>query len=481
MSINGTMMQYFEWYLEEDASLWNKLTNNAKNLHDAGITALWLPPAYKGANGVHGVGYTAYDLYDLGEFDQKGSVPTKYGTKAEYIKAIKACKKAGMEVYADIVLNHKIGADDKEMVSAIECRGDNREVTTSGEENIEVWTIFNFPGRKGKYSKFTWNHTHFDGTDWDNTTKKSSIYLFKGKNWENDVDEENGNYDYLMGADIDFDNKEVIDELTSWGKWYYDQTGVSGFRLDAVKHIKADFYRDWVPAMREHIGKDAFVVGEYWHKQVGAMENYLQEVNGVMSLFDVPLHFNFHYASKDGAGYDLRKILDGSLVAENPTHAVTFVDNHDTQPGQALESFVNSWFKPHAYAITLLRQSGYPCVFYGDYVGIPHNNVPAVGYELEELLKLRKDYAYGEQCDYFDDYHCIGWTRCGDAEHENSGLAVVLSTKYEHEKTMYVGKENAGKIYVNVIGDINREILISEDGMGVFPVLDGRISAWIKK
>ena len=43
-----------------------------------GVTALWLPPAYKGAGGDKDVGYGVYDLYDLGEFNQKGSVPTKY-------------------------------------------------------------------------------------------------------------------------------------------------------------------------------------------------------------------------------------------------------------------------------------------------------------------------------------------------------------------------------------------------------------------
>ena len=54
---------------------------------------LWLPPAYKGADGAEDSGYTVYDLYDLGEFDQKGSVRTKYGTKDEYVAAIKELKK----------------------------------------------------------------------------------------------------------------------------------------------------------------------------------------------------------------------------------------------------------------------------------------------------------------------------------------------------------------------------------------------------
>ena len=103
-------------------------------------------------------------------------------------------------------------------------------------------------------------------------------------------------------------------------------------------------------------------------------------------MFDVPLHFNFHYASYNSEGYDLRKIFDGSLVAAKPQNAVTFVDNHDTEPGQALCSFVDSWFKPLAYALILLREAGYPCVFYGDCYGIPSQNVAPVGKTLTNLL-----------------------------------------------------------------------------------------------
>jgi hypothetical protein len=43
--------------------------------------------------------------------------------------------------------------------------------------------------------------------------------------------------------------------------------------------------------------------------------------------------------------------------------------NHDTQPLQALESVVEPWFKPLAYAFILLRREGYPCLFLPDYEG----------------------------------------------------------------------------------------------------------------
>ena len=93
MSQNGTMLQLFEWYLPADGSHYRRIQAEAAELGKAGITAVWLPPAYKGAAGTADVGYAVYDLYDLGEFDQKGGIPTKYGTRQEYLEAIKACRR----------------------------------------------------------------------------------------------------------------------------------------------------------------------------------------------------------------------------------------------------------------------------------------------------------------------------------------------------------------------------------------------------
>ena len=261
---NGLMMQYFEWNLKSDPALWTVLKKDVDKLKKSGVTSLWLPPAYKGAAGKEDTGYGVYDLYDLGEFRQKGSIRTKYGTKKEYLEAIKAAHDAGINVYADVVLNHKMGADEVEQVSAEEFNSANRYQMIGEGKTIGAWTGFTFPGRKGKYSDFKWNWTHFDGIDWDQDRLVKSIYRFSGKEWNDEVDLEYGNYDYLMGADIDFDNKEVFDELVKWAVWYVETTGVDGFRLDAVKHIPASFYRDFLFKVRELLGQEMFTVGEYW-------------------------------------------------------------------------------------------------------------------------------------------------------------------------------------------------------------------------
>ena len=69
---------------------------SAPRTAELGITDLWLPPAYKGASGGYSVGYDTYDLFDLGEFDQKGSVATKYGDKAALEHAATTLREHGV-------------------------------------------------------------------------------------------------------------------------------------------------------------------------------------------------------------------------------------------------------------------------------------------------------------------------------------------------------------------------------------------------
>ena len=477
--INGTIMQYFEWYLDCEQNLWNKVRRDAENLSELGITAIWLPPAFKGIGGKNEVGYGVYDLYDLGEFDQKGTIKTKYGSKGEYIECIKALKQIGIEAYADIVLNHKMGADMLQTIPATKVDWGDHYKEVSGQEIVRVATKFTFPGRKHKYSDFEWNWTHFHGIDYDDKSGEHAIFKFKDKKWDDAVDGEFGNFDYLMGADIDFGNPEVIEELDKWAKWYLEETEVDGFRLDAVKHINAGFYRDFIKKITEKIKPDLFSVGEYWSADISKLHKYIEETEGQISLFDVPLHYNFYYASLD-ENYDLSKILDHTLMKENPSKAVTFVDNHDTQPGQSLQSFINNWFKLPAYSIILLRNEGYPCVFYGDMYGIPHDNVLATE-KLDILLKLRKEKAYGTQTDYLDNPNYIGWTREGDEEHPDSGLAVVISNAGDGEKRMYIGKKFAGKLFVDILENCEDEVFIDDEGFGNFKVRGKSVSVWALK
>lgn len=478
---NGVMLQCFEWYLPSDASLWKKLTRKAPDLAEAGFTSVWLPPSYKCAAGIKDTGYAVYDLYDLGEFDQKCSIPTKYGTKDEYLSLIKVLKENNLYVLADVVLNHRMGADETEEVLAIPENPQNRNEDIGTAKQILAWTKYNFPGRNNKYSDFKWNWTHFHGVDWDAKENQYSIYKFYGKNWDKLVDSENGNFDYLMGADVDMNNVDVVNELTNWGKWFINFTGVDGFRLDAVKHIRSDFFKKWLKELREDSKKELFAVGEYWSQNIDSIINYLKNTDFSLNLFDVPLHYNLYNASISNGNFDMRKIFDNTITKLYPDKSVSFVDNHDTQPGQALSSWIAPWFKPIAYALTLLRLQGYPCVFYGDYFGIKHDNINPITSTLDIYLYIRRNLCYGTQTDYFDHPNIIGWTISGDKEHPNSGLAVILSNKDGGSKQMNVGKNLANSILYDVTNNLKETVYIDNDGNGIFYTKPGSVSVWIKK
>lgn len=498
---NGVMLQYFHWYIRPEDNLWLKFAEDAKFLADLGITAVWFPPAYKGMNGINSVGYDVYDMYDLGEFFQKGTVRTKYGTKDEYLLAIEHAHKYNIQVYADIVFNHRAGADFKERVYAQKVDPANRNIKIGQPRVIEAWTKFIFPGRikfnekleiiDYKYSDFIWDYLCFDGVDWDEKQKEQGIFLFLKYNetWDQVPDDELGNYDYLMFADLDINFYEVQDELKKWGLWYLNFTNVDGFRLDAIKHISIDFFNEWLDFLRKETGKELFTVGEYWHPhRVDLLERYLQKCNFRISLFDAPLQNKFHQISQNPQNIDLASVFNETLVSKHPMHAVTLVDNHDTQPLQALEAPVEPWFKPIAYAFILLRRDGYPCVFYPDIYGAKYVDKGRDGNfyeinlspvkELPLLLKARKLYNYGEQIDYFDFYSTVGWVRLGS---ENSKpMAVVASIGNEDGyKDMYVGEKHANEMFFDYLGNYSTFVRIGTNGIGRFYCKKKSVSVWV--
>ena len=487
---NGTMAQWFHWYIPNDGTHWRKLKAQVSDIAAAGITALWLPPAYKANGGVFDVGYGVYDLFDLGEFYQKGTVRTKYGTKEEYAAAVQAARQSGIQIYADVVFNHKMGGDAEEEFEAIAFDPNDRNRALGDVERIKSWTQFTFPGRGNQYSSMKWHWWHFDSVDY-NSYKPDyrAVYRIKDKSFETKVDLRSGNYDYLMGCDLDINNEEVRGELKYWGKWMLDTIGVDGFRLDAIKHINGDFFNEWLDYLEQHAQRDLFAVGEYWSEDFGALSWYIGNAGGRLNLFDVPLHYNFYRASKAGGYYDMRGILDNSLMKNLPLFAVTFVDNHDSQPLQALESPVEPWFKPLAYALILLRAEGYPCVFYPDYWGANYKDKGRDGNEyeifldshrwiLDRLLFARKYFAYGPQYDYFDHPDLIGWTRLGSDRHPGA-MAVLMSNGPGGSKWMEVGKPNT-KFY-DLTEHVKTPVQTNEAGWGEFSCLGGSVSVWVEK
>jgi len=446
--LNKTMMQAFEWYVPDDGLHWNRLAAAAAPLADMGLSAMWVPPTYKGA--MKGdTGYGVYDMWDMGEFDIGigTGIRTKYGDHLQLRSMISSLHNNGIAVLEDAVFNHRFSVENPEVVSNVsKCQmyTYNRDSTCGYYGNATMYTVLKFPQRAGKYDTYQWNSYSFNSADWDAATKTSALFKWRNFNWE--VDTENGNYDFLMASNVDFNQTFVVDQLKKWSNWAMDEWGFDGFRYDAVKHIKFDAITSpdkksgILDAVRAaHPTKSIFAVGEYWNRDLNSLVNYLNKSGWGMSLFDVPMHFKFFGIGQ--GGFDLRNVNSGNLANVNyGMNSVTFVDNHDTQYGQALLSPVADWAKPMGYAYILTNQSGLPMIFYADYYGYDYR--PS-GYSngtlgskegikgnlsvtINKLMAARTKAAYGKQNDYFDDGDVVGLSREGVSDIANSGSATVL-------------------------------------------------------
>ncbi|KAG7284778.1 hypothetical protein NEMBOFW57_009390 [Staphylotrichum longicolle] len=441
------MLQGFEWYVPPDGQHWRRLARTMPYLASLGVTKAWIPPACKAAR------------------------PPRERTGADYKEAARGRRVDGKDRLREV--GGGVGQE---------------------EEGIEAWTGFEFAGRGGRYSRMKWAKEHFTGVDYDDLTRRHGAWKLEGKEWAEDVDEELGNYDFLMFSDIDHKHPEVRADIFRWIEWLPKQVKLGGLRLDAIKHYSFRFQRIFLTHIKQHVDPEWFIVGEYWREDSEYLAKFIEYMGHQLSLFDVQLVSNFSRVSMLGDKGDLRKVFDDSLVLWKPDNAVTFVVNHDTQAGQSLETPVAPFFIPLAYSLILLRaNAGLPCVFYADLFGSIGQH-PQPGYTnfippasggavLPKMMLARKLWAYGSQYDYFDAPRCVGFTRLGHPSQSGGhGLAVVMTNGWEYaSKRMFVGKRRVGEVWTDVLKWCPGQVIIGADGTGVFPVGPRSVAVWVNR
>jgi alpha-amylase len=325
----GVIMQAFYWdcpRLEgKEYQWWNHVNGEIPWLKAAGFTAIWLPPASKAANqGGPSMGYDPYDYYDLGDIDQKGSLKTWFGSKDELLTLIQTAHDNGMDVYADMVLNHNSGGDVEEL---------------NPIDHQKRWT--RFTPRSGKFPR---DYTCFHPSPyemWDNMT-------------------------FGDMPDLCHRNPRVYTQLIEYARWLLEEIGFDGFRYDCVEGYGGWMVRaiQELRALKNNKSSKPFGVGECWDSD-RTIDDWLDETNAwsdnQAGAFDFPLRYRLKDLC-DSYGFSLRRLTEGgTLMNERPADAVTFVENHDVVRDNPI---VND--KMLAYAF-ILTHEGYPCVFWQDY------------------------------------------------------------------------------------------------------------------
>ena len=169
-------------------------------------------------------------------------------------------------------------------------------------------------------------------------------------------------------ADLCHRNPVVYDAIMAHANMLITEIGFDGFRFDFVKGygawmIRSIHERQYVRGRRLVF---PFGVGESWSSD-SEIDVWLDEINrfsdNPISAFDFPLRYRLKDLC-DGYGYSLRRLAEGGTVAaERPDRAVTFVDNHDFRGGDT-PPIVNDKLMAYAFILT---HPGYPCVFWQDY------------------------------------------------------------------------------------------------------------------
>ena len=387
----GVMLQAFYWDCPSEEGKefqwWNYLRQQLPTLSEIGFSALWLPPAHKTAHeGGTSMGYDPYDYYDLGEFSQKGSIPTWFGTKSELLQLIEAAHQHGMVVLADMVINHNSGADATEINPLT---GDTR------------WTLF-----KPKSKKFPRNWECFH----------PNMY----ESWDESA--------FGDMPDLSHRNPYVYAEILALARWMIEEVGFDGFRYDFAK----GYATNTVTAIQQYHYQrqgewvNIYGVVEHWDN----LENILERVNitnyassNSVDAFDFPLR-EMLKALCDVYGFSLTNLVAWETVLKHqPQTAVTFVENHDLRDGD--RPIKNDILLAYSYILT---HEGYPCVFWKDYTNHARTGTPN---GIAALVKAHEAYAGGDS----------------RVLHVEDDLYILQRSGFEHQPGLIYVLNNRGDLW----------------------------------
>jgi len=307
-------------------------------VQELGANAIWLMPIMPSPT---------YHKYDVTDYK---AIHPDYGTLEDFKRLIEEAHKRDIKIVIDLIINHtsnehpwfldaKASRDSKFRDYYVWAQKDtiadylNKKVVTLDSDNIRQWHDPGFG--KDYYYGFFWGGM----------------------------------------PDLNFDNPAVKKEIFEIGKFWLNEVGVDGFRLDAAKHIFPDdrpldnhaFWKEFKDEM-VNIKPDIYLVGEVYDKK----EIVAPYLPGLPALFN----FDFHYTLLEG--YEKE---DGMLLARKQSEILnfyqnitkdfidaTFSSNHD-QP-RLLGELGNNTLKHKQAILILMSMPGAPYLYYGEEIGM---------------------------------------------------------------------------------------------------------------
>ena len=271
------------WNGNFENSYANYLTELAPRLRELDINAVWVPPFVKNT-GTNSVGYSPFDFYDLGDKYQKGSVTTRFGTKDDVLRMIAVMHANGIEVIADAVLNHTVGAGGEDGGAG----GEDPKAYNDKWKNFR-YVCYETPYKDGGQTDY-WNRKGRWPKNWQNF-HGNVVHDQNGDNWTaGHWGPDNCYYEGAYGQSSNVNGYNPVhgknymrDQARDWIMWFKKQTAVDGFRWDAVKHFPEYVQQDLLYNVKYNLpdfakgGEAMFSVGEYIGSK-GEIDNYCMAV-----------------------------------------------------------------------------------------------------------------------------------------------------------------------------------------------------------
>ncbi len=294
---------------------------------DLGVTGLWLMPITQSPS------YHGYDVVDYYAVDDE------YGTAADFHRLMEEAHKRGIRVIVDLVLNHT-GRDHPWFQDSRDPDSDKRDWYVWSEDD---------PGYRGPWGQKVWirsGGSYYYAVFWDGM------------------------------PDLNLENPEVTTAVYDFARFWLDDMGADGLRMDAIKHFVEDgaiqentrATHDWLGAFHtfyKSVNPDAFVVGEAWTSTQQVIDYTGDEVDVAFQFDLAEAAFN---SVDSGLGIQIGKEQSQVVADFPPNQYATFLTNHDQN--RIMSQLDGDEGKAKLAATWLLASPGVPFIYYGEEIGL---------------------------------------------------------------------------------------------------------------
>jgi len=305
----------------------NGITEMLDYLTDLGVNGIWLMPIHPSPT------YHGYDVINY------FNVNPEYGTMDDFKHLLDEAHQRGIYIIIDLVINHTSNQNPWFV-----------DANNSKESSYRNWYI------------------------WSDTDPDYSGPL--GNPWHP------GNIGFYYGIfndtmpDLNYTNPEVSTEMLKIVKFWLDNVGVDGFRVDAVKYLIEEgkkqentasshaWLKNFYTAYKAD-NPDAFTVGEVWGAGAFAAKTYSQELDEIFS-FELAGGFvnsalgESNTAINSAFLFTLKDMPDGPYA--------TFLTNHDQN--RVMSVLSGNIDRAKVAAGLMLTSPGTSFIYYGEEIGM---------------------------------------------------------------------------------------------------------------